>query len=118
MLQRVKTLATLITHVILPAELLSVTPPGPINNHGLVYSMAIHDTLFLTSVLASENAFVSALEAIATATGVREISGLPVAQFYQKAKVSQIDALICDFADTNASAATRVKQLWDCVQNE
>ncbi len=63
--------------------------------------------------IARHQAALSTIEEIARALGVTEIQGQPIRQFYLESFRKTAEELICDFADTDATNASKVKAIFD-----
>jgi hypothetical protein len=81
-----------------------------------------HDQLILEQLLgvfavASEQAFLSTLEAIAAKAGIETLdAGMSIRELFYQQKAEQTEKMICDFADFNPTGATHVKELYELLQ--
>jgi hypothetical protein len=69
-------------------------------------------------LLASEQALLDTVEAIASKVGVSEIDGFPVREFFDRRKREIGERLVADFADTNPRMASDVKAALDQMDRE
>jgi hypothetical protein len=74
----------------------------------------------LTSILlvASEQALIDTIEAIATNAGVSQIEGFPVREFFERRKREKGEQLVSDLADANPTLASEVKAAMDKLDRE
>ena len=82
------------------------------------YEIAVWDQLRATFYIAFERATIGTLEAVAAAAGVTSLDGMPIAEFHDRRKRIETEALIADFADVNPTAATHVKALLEKLDRE
>ena len=77
-------------------------------------------TKHLTKVfeMAQHDALVEVVTKIAEASGVKEIEGLSIKDFYNKRHGEISEELVKDYADTNIAMASKVKSLWNQLGEE
>ena len=78
----------------------------------------VQDTLISVFQLASEEALISTLEALAAASGVTHLQGHSLREYFETVKLSHAEHLVAEWADDNPSFASEMKRAWDSMHPE
>jgi hypothetical protein len=85
--------------------------------NGTTYDQLILEQLLGVFAVASEQAFLSTLEAIAAKAGIETLdAGMSIRELFYRRKAERTEEMIADFADFNPTAATHVKELYELLQ--
>jgi hypothetical protein len=76
----------------------------------------VYETLGDIFKVASLDALLATVEAVAAQAGVSEIKGLSVRDFFEETKTQRAEELVADFADTNHTLASQMKSAWDKLE--
>jgi hypothetical protein len=68
--------------------------------------------------MAAHDALVDAYLELAASLGVSQIGGFPVREFYERKKTKIAADLLRDFADVSAEMASKIKRVWDEMDNK
>ena len=78
----------------------------------------VYEHLIKTFEMAGHDALLEIVLRIAESAGITSIEDLPVRDFYEKRKYEISEDLVRDYADTNPSMASKVKEIWDILNQD